>query len=473
VLFWLGVRALLRPARGENEIDMAAPGEGETGASEVYHNVTCPFCGLLCDDLEVARTGSTLKVLKNGCGRAIGGFQRKLPEAKPQVRGADVDLKTAIGAAAELVRKSSLPLYGGMASDVGGIRAIMSLADRSGGVIDHALSEGQYRNIKVVQMSGWIMTTLTEARNRTDVFVIVSDVHKLHGRFFDRIVCPEQSMFDDVPKKRDVIFIGENFDTSAAKGNRVGEVINLNCPNDRLTEVLGALHARLRGLPVQTREPAPQKRGGLLSSLLPSKETPSVPEVAGVKLSDIDRVAEKCKAANYSVFVWAPPGLAFAQADLAVLLVSDIVKELNLTTRSAGLSLGGNDGAPSAASCATWQTGFPLRVSFANGKPEYDSYRYSIGRMLADNEGDLLTWVSSFNPDLGPPATKLPTIVLGTPGLRLSQQPTVFIPVGTPGVDHAGCMVRCDNVVSLPLTNLGRAPLPRGADVLAAIEAAL
>jgi formylmethanofuran dehydrogenase subunit B len=93
--------------------------------------------------------------------------------------------------------------------------------------------------------------------------------------------------------------------------------------------------------------------------------------------------------------------------------------------------------------------------------------------MLAENEGDLLMWVSSFSPDLGPPATKLPTIVLGTPGLRLSQPPTVFIPVGTPGVDHAGCMVRCDNVVSLPLKNLGRAPLPRGADVLAAIEAAL
>ena len=192
-----------------------------------------------------------------------------------------------------------------------------------------------------------------------------------------------------------------------------------------------------------------------------------------MKLSDIDRVAEKCKAANYSVFVWAPPGLSFAQADLAVLLTSDIVKELNVTTRAAGLSLGGNEGAPSAASCATWQTGFPLRVSFANGKPEYDSYRYAIGRMLTEGEGDLLTWVSSFNPDIAVPATKLPTIVLGTPGLRMAQPPTVFIPVGTPGVDHAGCMVRCDNVVSLPLKNLGRAQLPRAADVLAAIEAAL
>ena len=450
---------------------MTAPGEG---ASEVYHNVTCPFCGLLCDDLEVSRTGSALKVLKNGCGRAIGGFQRTLPAAKPQVRGSDVDLKTAIDAAAALIRKSTLPLYGGMASDVAGARAVMSLADRSGGVVDHALSEGQYRNIKVVQMSGWITTTLTEARNRADLFVIAgSDVHKLHGRFFDRVVCPGHSMFDDVPKKRDVVFIGEGLDTSGAKGNRIGEVINLQCPNDRLTEVLGTLHARLRGFPVQAREAAPAKRGGLLSSLLPSRDASPALEVAGVKLSDIDRVAEKCKAAHYSVFVWAPPGLNFAQADLAVLLVADIVKELNLTTRSAGLSLGGNEGAPSAASVSTWQTGFPLRVSFANGKPEYDSYRYAIGRMLAENEGDLLTWVSSFNPDLGPPTTKLPTIVLGTPGLRMSQPPAVFIPVGTPGVDHAGCMVRCDNVVSLPLKNLGRAPLPRGADVLAAIEAAL
>jgi formylmethanofuran dehydrogenase subunit B len=460
----------------ENEIDMTASGDRERSASELYQNVTCPFCGLLCDDLEVSRTGSTLKVIKNGCGRAVAGFQRTLPPAKPQVRGSEVDLQVAIEAAAALIKQSSLPLYGGMASDVAGARAIMSLADRSGGVVDHALSEGQYRNIKVVQMSGWIMSTLSETRNRADVIVIVgSDVHKLHGRFFDRIVCPPSSMFDDVPQKRTIVFIGEGLDTSGAKGDRIGEVINLQCSNDRLTDVLGALLARLRGLPVQTREAAPAKRGGLFSSLLPHlRESVSpAPEVAGVMLSDIDAVAEKCKAAHYPVLVWAPPGLNFAQADLAVLLISDIVKELNFTTRAAGLSLGGNEGAPSAAAVSTWQTGYPLRVSFANGKPEYDSYRYSIGRMLAENEGDLLLWLSSFTTDLGPPATRLPTIVLGTPGLRLSQPPAVFIPVGTPGVDHAGSMVRCDNVVSLPVKDLGRARLPRAADVLSAVEAAL
>jgi formylmethanofuran dehydrogenase subunit B len=93
--------------------------------------------------------------------------------------------------------------------------------------------------------------------------------------------------------------------------------------------------------------------------------------------------------------------------------------------------------------------------------------------MLAEKEGDVLVWVATISAEIVPPETSLPTIVLGTPGLKLKSIPDVFIPVGTPGVDHAGILVRCDNVVSLPLKNLKRAPLPRAADVLAAVEAAL
>ena len=57
--------------------------------------------------------------------------------------------------------------------------------------------------------------------------------------------------------------------------------------------------------------------------------------------------------------VWAPPALSMPQADLTVHLMTEIVRELNLQTRFAGLSLGGNEGAPSAASTCTWQTGLP------------------------------------------------------------------------------------------------------------------
>jgi formylmethanofuran dehydrogenase subunit B len=451
---------------------------GEHGAAHTYDNVTCPFCGLLCDDLQVTRTGSTLKV-NNGCPRAVAGFQRPLPPAKPLVREREVSFEEAVKTAAELIRAAKLPLYGGMASDVSGARAVLSIADRTCGVLDHALSEGQYRNLRVVQTSGWIMSTLTEVRNRADLILIVgTDVHKLHGRFFDRIVTNPHTMFEGVADKRTVVFIGEGLDTSAATGPRIEKVITLPVAKDRIPEVLAAISARVRGFavpPPEAPEAPPAKRGGLFSSLMPStKPTPAPPhEIAGVKFAEIDAVAEMCKKAKYGVMVWAPPALSMPQADLTVHLMTEVVRELNLHTRFAGLSLGGNEGAPSAASTCTWQTGFPLRVSYANGTPEYDSYRYNIGRMLTDGEGDLLLWVASIGTDIGLPQTKLPTIVLGTPGVRMAQPPTVYIPVGTPGIDHRGQMVRCDNVVSLPLKNLGRSQLPSAATVLAAIEAAL
>ncbi|MBI1650985.1 formylmethanofuran dehydrogenase [Hyphomicrobium sulfonivorans] len=443
---------------------------GEPTGTHIYNNVTCPFCGLLCDDLQITRTGSSLKV-NNGCPRATAGFQRPLPAAKPLIRGSEASLEEAVKAAAEIVRGAKLPLYGGMAGDVGNARAMLSIADRTGGVVDHVLSEGQYRNFRVVQTSGWIMTTLTEARNRADLFVIVgSDIHKLHGRFFDRIVTPDETMFESLGGKRTVIFIGEGLDTSAATGPRVKEVITLPAAKDRIPEVLAAISAIVRGHPISSGGEE-VKRNSLLASFLGSSG--NADEIAGIKRADIEKVAEKFKAANYGVLVWSPPALNMPEADLTVHMMTEIVRELNLTTRFAGLSLGGNEGAPSAASTCTWQTGYPLRVSFASGAPEYDANRYNIARMLTDGEGDMLMWVASIGTDIGLPQTAVPTVVLGTPGLRLAQPPTVYIPVGTPGIDHSGQMVRCDNVVSLPMQNLGRSQLPSSADVLAAIEAAL
>lgn len=415
-----------------------------------FENVACPFCGILCDDLTVSRAGGQIKVVKNGCDKAAAGFERQVAGASASLNGRDVSLDEALATARDLIGTSSLPMYGGLGTDVDGIRAVMALAEKSGGVVDHALSEGQYRNFRVLQSTGWFMSTLTEVRNRADLIIVVgSDIHKLHPRFFERIVNTEASMLSESPEKRTVVFLGQGLDTSGAKGPRIGEVLTLPCPLDQVTDVISALRAIMKGAPV------------------------SGAEVAGVKVADIADLAARCRKASYGVMVWAPPSLAFPNAELTVQLVSELVKEINVTSRFACLSLGGNEGAVSAGAVCSWQSGYPLRVSFQTGKPDYDPLRHSIPRMLAAGEGDLLVWVASFTPDLGPPAAKVPTIVFGTPGLKLASPPAVFIPIGTPGADHAGRIVRCDNVVSLPLTNLGRAPLPKLAELLAKIELAL
>ena len=193
----------------------------------------------------------------------------------------------------------------------------------------------------------------------------------------------------------------------------------------------------------------------------------------GVTLAEIDALAERCQRAKYGVVLWAPPSLNFPFAELAVDQFAGLAKDLNNTIRFVGLALGGAEGAVTAAAVCTWISGYPLRVSYASGAPDYDPYRWSIARMLQAGEGDLLLWTASISPELSPPQTKLPAIVLGTPGLKLTSEPAVFIPVGTPGVDHAGRLIRVDNVVSLPLKDLGRSDLPPAADVLSAIEAEL
>ena len=422
---------------------------GEQAKNQDYSNVACPFCGLLCDDLEIRRTGESLKVMNTQCPRAIAGFERAVADAKPQVAGRVVDLDTAIQRAAEIIRTAKLPLYGGLATDVDGVRSVMSIADRTGGIVGHALSEAMYRNYRVLQTGGWFMTTLTEARNRADLFVIIgSDVHTLHPRFFERIVCTPETMFATDAPTRDIVFIGRGLDQSGAKGPRIGKVTTIDCALEDVDQVMAALRAVLNGNPIPGT-------------------------VAGVPSADLQALADHIRKASYGVFVWAPPSLNYPNADLTVQLVAELVKDLNKTGRHACLSLGGNEGAVSAGAVCAWQSGYPLRVSYASGKPEFDPDRYQIPKLLKQGQGDALLWIASFSPDIEPYQSNIPLILLGTPGTKSAKVPDVFIPVGTPGADHWGRMVRVDSVVSLPMKNLGRSKLPKAADVIAAIEAAL
>lgn len=427
--------------------DSQAP---ESAAVADHKNVTCPFCGLLCDDLTVSAAGGQVKVRANGCTKAVSGFERALPAARPLHHDKEVALDDAVAAAAGMLRKARQPMIGGLATDVAGLRAALALADRAGAVVDHALSWAALGNIDVLQTTGWVMSTLTEVRNRADLLIVVaSDIARFHPRFYERIAAPADSMFDTPAAKRTIVFIGEGFDVSDPALARVGEVVTIACANARAGDVIAALKAELRGAPL------------------------AASAVAGVPVADIRGLAERCRNAAYGVLAWVPAALAPATAGLTVQLLSDLVRDLNQVQRFAGLSLGGDEGAVSAASVCCWQSGYPLRVSYASGIPQHDPVRYSIPRMLASGEGDLLVWIASITPTLAPPPSPVPTIVLGTPGLALAEPPTLLIPVGTPGLTHAGRLIRNDSVVSLPLRAVTSVALPSVADVLGAITAAL
>jgi formylmethanofuran dehydrogenase subunit B len=74
--------------------------------------------------------------------------------------------------------------------------------------------------------------------------------------------------------------------------------------------------------------------------------------------------------------------------------------------------------------------------------------------------------------ELEPPVASIPTILLAWAGFAPKRPVEVLIPVGTPGLDHAGSLYRSDGVVALPVRRLRDAGLPSVAEVITGILSA-
>jgi formylmethanofuran dehydrogenase subunit B len=305
------------------------------------------------------------------------------------------------------------------------------------------LHDGSIRNMLVLQDLGWVMTTMGEIKNRADLIIFAGTDARNYPRFFERVVWNEKSMFNYDTTDRDIVYLGENLDTSQGKSPSGKKPTYLKCPQDEIGEVISVLHALVGGNKTQKKN-----------------------EISGIKMTSLEKLAEQMKNARYGVIVWAPGELDFPHAELTIQNFCEIAKYLNRETRFAGFTLGGSEGGVSAYSVSTWQCGFPLRVSFSKGYPEHDAQKYAAANVLKNKDADALVWISSFNTEMKAPSAKIPSIILATPGSRQTFKPDVFIPVGTPGVDHSGQMLRTDSAVSLPLKQVRNSDNPSVKEVV-------
>jgi len=413
--------------------------------------VPSPFCGIGTDDLVIQVEGVSLKVVKNGCAVNTPAFELAITDTSPRVDGKEVRLDVAVAKAAALLKNTNQPTIGGCATDVNGMRALLALADRSGAVVDNMNFTGARNNFLALQDSGWMNTTLAEVKNRCDLLLVVGiDLESFSPRFFERYLWNEESMFLADTGKREVIYLGKAPSGNASTSPCGQKAQVFECANEDLPDVVAVLRALVKGNPIR------------------------VDSVGGVAVADLQGIADKLKAASYSVVTWAAGALAYRQAELTVQTLSEMVKDVNnQNTRSSGLPLGGKEGDQTANQVCGWTTGYPARTRFSSGFPEYDPYLNDTNALLANGETDALVWVQAFNAKAVPPTTNLPTIVVGRSGMTFAKEPDVFIPVGTPGIDHAGHAYRMDNVVAIRLKKLRDSGLPSTFDVLNAIEQAL
>jgi formylmethanofuran dehydrogenase subunit B len=408
-------------------------------------DVPCPFCGLACDDLTIDAGGPVPRVAAAGCTLARAGFERTSGDPTPRLDGKPAALDAAIARAAAILAGSRQPLFAGLAADVAGVGAALQLADRLGGVVDHAGSAALFRNLPVQRELGWIATTLSEVRNRADLVLLVGpDPLAAVPRFVERCVAPAETLFETAPLARRLVRLGPPAPPPALPGHV--SLTDIACPLEALPAAIAALRCLVAGLPVAA---------------------------TAIDASALTGLAEALGQARYATVAWSAAALALPQADLLVQGLSELVRTLNEKGRAAVLPLAGADNLIGANQACLWQTGQPLRTGFGRGHPEHDPALYAADRLLATREADALVWISAFRPGPIPAADGIPTIALAAAPVDAAVSPAVLIPVGTPGLDHPGRIFRTDGVVALQLRAVRQSRLPSVAEILARIDRAI
>lgn len=416
------------------------PPAGQAASGQPW---TCPFCPLLCDGF--ALDPSRPALVDSACpaaAAALAHFGSAPLAADALVDGQAVDADAALDAAAELLDASRQPIFAGLATDVAGMRALYRLANDCGAILDHVHGEALMHSTRALQDRGVFYTTLAEIRNRADLVLCLGTNPAAHYPEFFRRCAPAV----DAAAGREIVFLGA--DAAAGVAGLEG------CTTEEIP-LAGDLFDTV----------------ALLAARLAGRRVGAVPPV-------LEALVARMQAARYTVIVWESASLP-AHGALIAEGIQRLVNTLNRSTRAAAFCCGGGDGGYTANQVLTWLSGLPLRSGVHARGLVFDPLRYAAERLLADHAVDALLWVSSFGPELVPPATALPRVVLGHPGLggRLAQREgqdggqgaTVFIPVATPGIGAAGHLFRADGGVVVPLSPIYDDSLPTVAAVATAL----
>lgn len=418
-------------------------------AERIVTDVVCGFCGLGCDDLEVAVHGRAIRPIK-ACAEAARLLTRQdVPPPAPRVAGQEASLADAVAAAARHLRGSRAAAISGLGADLDGLRRLFDVAMTCGASFDHDASGGLFANLERLARRGWIATTVAEVRNRCDLMVLFGpDPSLSFGHVFEQLLPPAAPGVDAAPLfvsgPRRVVIVGGPLSDGSRRALADQEVVEVPVPTEQVALAAQALTALLAGRAVA--------------------DLPELQAVAPALMA----LVEPLKAAAYSVFVWNAGVLTARDAASVAEAAASAVDLLSVTTRSAVFPLGGRDNITGAHQAALWRFGYSLRTSVGGGAARHAPDLYATATALKD--ADLLLHVSAFRPGAPADFDRGPVIALAHPDTVFAREPDVFIPVGTPGVDHFGHVFRMDSVVCLPLAPLRNAELP---SVAAAAEAIL
>jgi len=315
----------------------------------------------------------------------------------------EVPLETALVRASEVLMLSRMPVISGLGADVAAMRAAMRLAAQLGGALDFCRGPASMNLLSAAMDKGLLFTTPQEARSRADVLLLLGPgvgrseaiVSVLEGQ-------PALSAGEGA--RRDVLWLCPNganaslarFDVAVAEAD------------------IGAIHGIL----------------GMLNALIRSRPMEQA-EFAGLSRQDFEEMAGRLMTARFGVIAFSPQDLD----PLAIEALVGFAHKLSQATRVTLLPVVHDVAAHTAALVSAWTAGFPPRLGFSRGYPEFDFWRFDAARLTQSGECDALLWLSPFEAKGPDWRADIPVIAVMRPGAVFARAPEIIIETGVPGVD--------------------------------------
>jgi formylmethanofuran dehydrogenase subunit B len=411
----------------------------------VVEGVTCPFCGVCCDDLEVHVVDGKIKDVKNACVLGKDTFMHHLEGwAKPTIKGKPATIDECIDAAAEILAKAKYPLiYGLDSTELNAQRKAIELADLIGANIDHTSSVCHAPSLQAVQTVGISSCTVGEVKNRADLVIFWGcNPAEAHPRHASRYSVTAKGLFTTKGKKDRMVI---NVDVRPTPTTRMADAFIQIKPNSDY-EVFSALRALVKGHEL------------------------SQPEVGGVAVEEWKTLVEKMKSAKFGTLYWGM-GLTMTRGKyMNVVALLTLVQELNRFTKFLSAPMRGHGNVVGMAQVLSWQTGYPFAVNMSRGYPRFNPGEYSVADLLANKEVDAALIVAgdaigNFPAKMAEHLQSIPMIAIDPKESETTKVATVVIPTAQAGIAAGGMLYRMDHI-PLVMKKVVDSPYPSDREVL-------
>jgi formylmethanofuran dehydrogenase subunit B len=383
----------------------------------------CSFCSLVCEipDQDDRAEGSEPWCIKRSGQRKLVPLRlasmasaHRSAVTSDAVVTSDAQesyLESSLRIASQQLCRASSILVTGRIHCVESARASIELARRFDAAIDPWDSDPASDAISAMQRGGGYGVSLGEARDRAELWVVVG----------------QDSLLEQTPRLASAMHRGESVpllllglwsDASIQIFRDAGfDVICIECELEDLPKRLGQW-----------------ARVGQMHSE--------------------SQVGQWLSGAQYTVLLYAPSALDVESRDLWIEALDRWVLQRNETTRAVTLAWGTLQS--SFHQTCTWLTGFPGRIQFREGIPQYDPHGYRakdwVDRQTANPQAksrSLLVWVDDSLEELPRELLELdlPKLIIGPNPGSSNQQADRWLPAGIVGVTHTVNMFRGDQTV--------------------------